>query len=366
MISSERRYDIDWLRVIAIGLLLIYHIAIAFQPWGSLIGFIKSDESLESIWVPMSLLNVWRIPLLFFVSGMGVCFAMRRRDWKALIKERAQRILMPFWFGMVCIVPLHFFLWQDYYHQPIAYFLNPSHLWFLGNLFIYVLVLSPVFFYLKRKQGGSIQLMMQKLFSTPLGLLLVLIPFVLEAMIVNPESFELYALTFHGFWIGMLAFFFGFCFVYAGDAFTNTVKKWKWLFLLAALTLYLVRVIVFELVAPNYLTSIESTFWVLSVFGIGFSYLNRPSKTLNYLSQAVYPIYIIHMAFLFLGSWLIFPLDWSPLVQFLALVAFTGLGCLLTYEFLIRRVRFIRPFFGLKVQSTKEKDVLVEELPLRS
>ena len=33
MTKEERRYDIDWLRVIAIGLLLIYHIAIAFQPW---------------------------------------------------------------------------------------------------------------------------------------------------------------------------------------------------------------------------------------------------------------------------------------------------------------------------------------------
>jgi len=32
-IATNRRYDIDWLRVIAIGLLLIYHIAIGFHPW---------------------------------------------------------------------------------------------------------------------------------------------------------------------------------------------------------------------------------------------------------------------------------------------------------------------------------------------
>jgi hypothetical protein len=45
--TSERRHDIDWLRVVAIGLLLIYHIAIIFQPWAMFIGFIKSEETLR-------------------------------------------------------------------------------------------------------------------------------------------------------------------------------------------------------------------------------------------------------------------------------------------------------------------------------
>ncbi len=100
MSSTSRRYDIDWLRVIAIGLLLIYHIGIGFQPFGVLIQFIQSNEPLEALWVPMSMLNIWRIPLLFFVSGMGVCFAIRKRNWKQLLLERGRRILVPFLFGM--------------------------------------------------------------------------------------------------------------------------------------------------------------------------------------------------------------------------------------------------------------------------
>ena len=115
MTTAERRYDIDWLRVIAIGLLLVYHIGIVFQPWGVFIGFIQSDQPLESLWAPMSMLNIWRIPLLFFVSGMGVFFSIRSRNWKQLILERTRRILLPFLFGMVAIVPAHIFLWQQYY-----------------------------------------------------------------------------------------------------------------------------------------------------------------------------------------------------------------------------------------------------------
>lgn len=357
---DQRRYDIDWLRVIAIGLLLIYHIAIGFQPWGGFIGFILSDEPMESIWTPMSALNVWRIPLLFFVSGMGVCFAMRKRNWKALIKERSLRILMPFGFGMAFIVPFHVLIWQSNYNLPFEYVTNPGHLWFLGNLFIYVLVLSPVFFYLKKNEGGKAHSFLNKLFTNPLGLLVVMIPFIIEAIILNPVSFETYAMTLHGFFIGLIAFFFGYCFVYAGDAFSNTVKKWKWLLLALAFGMYLVRLLVFELITSNYLLSIESNLWIFAVLGIGFTYLNKPSKALNYLSQAVYPVYIIHMAVLYLGSMLIFPLDIPTIMQFILLILFTGIGCLLIYEFGIRRVRFLRPFFGLKIEPRSDKKTTKE------
>ena len=95
MQTTERRYDIDWLRVIAIGLLILYHIGFVFLPWGVFIGFIQNDTSMVNLWTPMSLLNIWRIPLLFFVSGMGVSFAIRKRNWKQLILERSRRILVP-------------------------------------------------------------------------------------------------------------------------------------------------------------------------------------------------------------------------------------------------------------------------------
>ena len=93
MESINRRHDIDWLRVIAIAMLLIYHTAIGFQSWGLMIGFITNQASWNGLWTPMSMLNIWRIPLLFFVSGMGVFFALQKRDWKQLIQERAKRIL---------------------------------------------------------------------------------------------------------------------------------------------------------------------------------------------------------------------------------------------------------------------------------
>jgi glucan biosynthesis protein C len=343
-----RRYDIDWLRVIAIGLLIVYHIGIGFQPWGVFIGFIQSNNSLDYLWVPMSLLNVWRIPLLFFVSGMGVAFAIRKRNWKQLILERTRRIFLPFLFGIFTIVPLHILLWQKYYNQDLIYSPGPGHLWFLANIFIYVILLSPVLYYLGRHKSGRFNSWVKKVYGNPLGLLVIVIPFILEAVLLKPETYQTYAMTWHGFSLGGLAFFFGYTIIYSENAFWHTIVKWRWLLLAAACLFFLVRFILFELAAPNYLVAIESILWIFSVFGFGYKYLNRPGKALSYLSQAAYQVYILHMVFLYLGSFLIMPLEMPSFLEFFLVIVFTGAGCFILYDLVIRRVKFIRPLFGLK------------------
>ncbi|WOK04839.1 acyltransferase family protein [Imperialibacter roseus] len=350
MTTTNRRYDIDWLRVIAIGLLLIYHVAIGFQTWGVMIGFIASTKTWESLWIPMSMLNVWRIPLLFFVSGMGVYFALRRRNWKELLMERTGRILVPFLFGMFAIVPIHIYLWKSYYKMTAGYEYNPGHLWFLGNIFTYVLVLSPIFFYLKGHDDGKLAKGIKWLFGNPLGLFATLATFAAEAWLVNPGIYSLYATTWHGFFLGLLAFFFGFCFVLSGQPFLELILKWKWIFVVIGSALFVIRMVVFKQMAPNYLQSIESNFWIFSVFAFGYKYLNHGGKALAYLSQAAYPVYILHMVFLYLGSKYIFQLDLPAPVQFLMVLVVTSVGCFATYE-VIRRVKFLRPLFGLKWKS---------------
>lgn len=349
MAVTNRRFDIDWLRVIAIGLLLIYHIAIGFQPWGVFFGFIQNGDSLESVWIPMSLLNIWRIPLLFFVSGMGVYFAIQRRDWKQLLMERSRRILLPFIFGILAIVPLQLFLWQGYYHQGLQYTPTPAHLWFLGNIFLYVILLSPVFFYLKKNPEGKVKQVLSRVLGHPLGLLVLIIPFIIEAELLKPETYELYALTSHGFWLGMIAFASGFCCVYSGKAFWENVDRLRWIVFGIAAILYAVRLVVFELRSPDYLMAVESVLWILTMFAFGHKYLNRPSKALRYLSLAAYPIYIIHMGFLYLGSVFLFELEISTWSKFILLNLFTFSACFLCYELVIKRVGFLRPLFGLRL-----------------
>jgi len=348
MTTNGRRYDIDWLRVIAIGLLLLYHTGIGFQPWGVFIGFIQSDRPLEALWIPMSMLNIWRIPLLFFVSGMGVCFAMRSRNLQQLLLERTRRILLPFLFGVVFIVPVHLFLWQKYYSQEITYSISRGHLWFLANIFIYVLILSPLFYFLRKNEHGAFRMILDRLFKKPHGLLVIVGTFILEAMLVNPGIYETYAMTLHGFILGFLAFFFGFCIIYSGDQIWANILEWRWLCLTGAVLLFLLRLFLFDLKAPNWLLAIESNLWIFALLGFASRYLNRPGKILSYLGQGAYPIYIIHMIFIYLASFIVMPLEIPAAVKFILVVIFTFTGCFVTYELIIKRVNIIRPLFGLK------------------
>lgn len=342
-----RRYDIDWIRVIAIWLLLLYHIAIGFQPWGALFGFIQNGESLDSLKPFMGILNVWRIPILFYISGMGVRFAIKKRNGRQLVLERGRRILIPFLFGMLCVVPLHVLLWQQYYQQDIRFSPQPAHLWFLANIFIYVLFCFPFFLYLKNRPAGSLSVGIKKLMGSIWVLVLMIGCLVLEVILVAPETFEYYAMNKHGFFLGLLAFLFGFLIIHAEEAFWNRILRMRWLLLLLAVGLYCLRLLYFDLVAPKYLVAIESNLWIFSIFAFGYKHLNQGSASLSYLSTAAYPVYILHMLFIYLGSTFIFPLAIPALQKFVLVSILTFAGCYLSYEG-IRRQKWLRPLFGLR------------------
>lgn len=339
-----RRYDIDWLRVIAIGFLIIYHVAIGFQPWGGMIGFITSPKQWPALWFPMTMLNVWRIPLLFFVSGMGLYFSMQRRTWPALIRERSLRILLPFVFGVFCIVPLHLLIWRYHFGLSPKYIWDMGHLWFLANIFIYVIVLSPIFYFFKKSGESKLIVNSKKWITGPWLLILIAGFLVLEVILMKPNPFEVYARTWHGFVLGLICFLSGYLMVLAGKPLQDKLEKWAWLFLVLSITLFLLRTYGSY---PGYLIGLESFAWILTLFGFAGKYLQKGSAALTYLSQAAYPVYILHMIFLYLGAHFIFPMNTGAPIQFILQVLFTLGSCLLSFE-VIRRIKVLRVFFGIK------------------
>ncbi|OZV67997.1 acyltransferase family protein [Winogradskyella aurantia] len=363
----ERRYDIDWLRVIAIGLLLIYHIAIVFQPWAMFLAFIRSDILSTELWKPMTLLNVWRIPILFYVSGMGLFFAMRKRNWMQLIEERTKRILVPFLFGIVAITPLHMFVFQKYYNMALNYYPHMGHLWFLGNIFVYVILLLPLFLWLKKNENNKLKLIWQKLMVYPLTPFIINVLFITEAFILKPSPFSMYAKTWHGFFLGFLCFFFGFFFMHIGKSFWENILKWRWLYFGIAAILFTIRFTIYATEAPGYLMVIESNSWIFAVFGFCHKYLNKSSKVLSYLSTAAYPVYIIHMIVLYGTSALVLPLKLPVYMSFPLIILITFIGCYIIYEFVLRRINLLHPLFGLKwnfkfLEGKKKQEIATKTL----
>lgn len=348
--TPERRHDIDWLRVIAIGLLLLFHITLIFQSWGM---FIQSEKTCEALWLPMAAIVVWRIPILFFISGMGLCFAARRRSFGGLLLERTRRILLPTIFGSFAIVPIHFLIEQKYHHEALAYKPNLWHLWFLAYIYAYVLFWGYALYCLRTEENALVR-MFRSILRRPIGIYLFMIPFIIEAWGLAPEYFGVYVDNAHGFFLGALAFSFGFLFAAIGDAFWNAAVKTRYINIVLAMSLFLLSMLHFEYKPPHALSSIESMAWIFAIFGFGFKHLNKPSRTLSYLSQAAYPVYIIHMVAQYAASYFVLPLGLSPWRSFVLITVGTFGACLAAYELVIRRVDLVRPLFGLKRRKSGE------------
>ncbi len=352
---SERRYDIDWIRVIAIALLMVYHVAIVFQPWGLMVGFMTNSEPLKSLWLPMTMLNVWRIPILFFIAGMGVFFSFQNRNWKQLLKERALRIGIPYLFGMVAIVPIYLIILQNYYDWKIQFLPQASHLWFLGNILCYILIMVVPMHFLKSGSSSLIAAKLRKVFSCFFIFPFAMLCFVMEMVIVNPPIYEMYASTSHGFFIGWLAFVFGYLFAFAGDGFWNKLVKLRWLFLLLAVSFFTLR-------AGNYLSfpknihlPIETCLWVFAIFAFAKLYLSFPHKFLNYFSKAAYPLYILHMVFLGLSCSFLLPLAMNVHLKLIFVLTGTIGGSLICYELVIKRNKYAGILFGINSLQTNKK-----------
>ena len=160
------RYEfLDWLRVLAIFLLLFFHTGMLFVGWG---WHITNAETIPALQLPMDLAHRLRMPLLFVIAGAGMWFALKRRTGKAFIAERTGRLLVPAIIGMLLIVPPQVFLervadgqWSggylDFIWQRVFQFepypagdFSWHHLWFIIYLYVYVLLLVPLLLWWRR------------------------------------------------------------------------------------------------------------------------------------------------------------------------------------------------------------------------
>ena len=117
---------LDWLRVAAFGLLILYHIGMFYVTWD---WHVKSDHAGHAIEPLMLLTNPWRLTLLFLVSGAATRFMADKIDGRRPSPESAPCGCSSRWSSrMLVIVPP-----QSYYEvvEKIAY--PNSYLAFWGR-----------------------------------------------------------------------------------------------------------------------------------------------------------------------------------------------------------------------------------------
>ncbi len=361
-----RRHDIDALRVFAFALLILYHVGMFYvADWG---WHVKSAYQAEWLQLPMMVVNQWRMPLLFIISGLAISFVIERYSPGRLALRRIWRLLLPLVFGMAFIVApqcyyealakgliepgfgrfmLQYLTFQDFPgdawggEEIIVWTWN--HLWYLAYILFYTLVLLALVAVAPR----AIDWLRTRV-SALRGAWLVGVPVAVLAFcgaVIYPSfpyishalGDDWYAHAMYG-TLFLLGFLVG-----RDEGLWAEFARLRKITLAGAIAMF----VLFSLVDNLLVVYLNRWLWLMAVFGWGYRYLNRPMAWLPYATEAVYPWYILHQTITVVLGYQLARLSLGPVIEPLLVLSGTIIGCFALYEFVIRRTRLLRPLFGL-------------------
>lgn len=386
-VKKERRFDIDWLRILLIFSVLLFHVGMIYR--GGKEGWhIKSAQTSEFLHHIMVQLHIWRMPLLFFISGVGTYFALGIRNHRRYLKERTKRLFLPLVVGMFgIVVPVQVYVeyiakgkfqgsFLEFYPSvfelvpyPEGGSLSWHHLWFILYLFVYSLFALPLFLQLRKDSGKKFIEKLTHIASGKGALLLGALPILLSQVVLKPffpnETHALYN-DWAYFTFGWLFFIAGYV-IASNQRFWEIIKDQRRIFLgawaLATVFLYynyaataetwIFPKLPFEIRYWWISTTMVAWFSMLAIMGYGYRYLNTSNQWLKYLNEGIYPFYILHQPVIIIIGF--FAVNWGLGIfwGFWAISVLSTITCISVYWFLIRPFSLMRVIFGMKAKTSQ-------------
>jgi glucans biosynthesis protein C len=376
---GERRFDLDWVRIIAFMLLIVYHVGMYYVTWD---WHVKSPHASHAIEPLMQLTSPWRLSLLFLVSGVATAYLLARRGGAGFLGGRSSRLLIPLLFGMLVIVPPQSYLevveklnypgsFVDFWRLYVTGFhgfcrdggclLLPTwnHLWFVAYLWVYTVVLYAVVRLLPGVIPALRNLAERRLASV--GILLWPVVYLCAIRIgLAPRFPANHALV--GDWYNHALYFgiFVLGFALAGSQSPwRALERMRWPTLGAAILGWALISAYFGawedtaespaewlMIVMRAVYGAEQWLAIAAVLGFARRHLNLDSPARRYLTTAIFPVYILHQTVIVVTAHAFKAANFYPPVEALMLVLLSVSTCFLGYE-VIRRIGPLRPLFGL-------------------
>lgn len=372
--TRARRHDLDWLRVIAIILLLFFHSAmpyVAETDW-----HLQNPETSPLMKEATYFLSRWRMALLFLISGVGTAYALGFRPAAGYVRERARRLFLPLAFGIFVIVPPQIYMerlangatygYLEFWPRVLRFEAYPAgefswhHLWFIAYLFLYSVAALPLFVWMRSARGRRVRAALERRLAGPalyaLGIPLGLVLATLYVRWSGPENIK-------DDW-GRLVFYF--LFFLFGYLLAEAEGAWRWMearrrtsLALATACIVAINYVRWNDVEPEWgynagnaalqmLQGFNAWFWVLAVLGFGRRFLSFRNRVLDYASEGIYPFYILHQTVIVVVAFYVIRAPDGVWAKFWFTSAVSGLLTVALYDFAVRPFRLTRVLFGMK------------------
>jgi len=365
--TGARRVDIDWLRIIVVLSMVPFHVALVFTNRGFM--FVKSGLHSPLLWAFVGFIYSWAMPLLFFVSGVGAWFSLKRRSAARFLWERTVRLAPPSLVGLLVLVPLCAYLTH---RQTVAsplglgaylarHFANPQvrdvywgHVWFLVALLVLAFVLLPALVVLRLDILERLRDRFSAALRVPGALLLAAVPIAAVAPLPSASGLPTFG------W-GMIApqgvaYLIGFLLA-SHDRLREAIDRSlvPALVVGAALGLLTIWVPIYARrdVLPHVVFYLGRWAWVLAAVGLAQRFLHRDCRARRYVTDAGLALYLLHVPVASLVAYGVIQTGWPIACQFLVITAATYLGTIAAYEVLVRRWNPMRRLFGLRPRNPR-------------
>ena len=375
--KPQRLYYIDWLRLVAVFLLFFFHTARIFDPMEN---FYVQNDHLSSVLYYMFIASIgpWQMSLFFLLAGASTYYALRKRSGGEYSRERFKRLLIPFVFGVLVLIPPQsylgllnhsdyaksFFTWfPNFFHLQTddidGYFLGGhtwGHLWFILHLFVYSLIALPLLLYFNRESGQRWAKRVVGTLTKPIVLLL-LFPLLLVLIGEFPEIVggnPLFYITF---------FICGFILM-SDPRFIDTVDKRKLILLLLGVVPFAGIIIVSATnswpvdmpgwandILDGYVDGFVPWYVILAMLAYGRRLLNFTNRFLKYFAEGAYPLYILHQTVIVIIGFFVVQWGFGVGAKYAIIVALSFAGSVLVYDILVKRTKITRFLFGMKPKT---------------
>ena len=384
----QRRHDLDWVRICAFGLLVLYHVGMYYVSWD---WHVNSPQPVTALEPVMLLSSPWRLSLLFLVSGVATAFLLGKTERAAtaaggrprFIGARTWRLLLPLVFGMLVIVPPQSYyelldsrypsgwdagylaFWGRYLQGDGSFCDDDgclslptwNHLWFVAYLWVYTLALWLLWRFARPLLDAGRRLLERGLRGWGVLLWPALLLGLGRMLLIGlfPPTHALVD-DWHNHLQYFGVFLLGFLLARHAPAW-EAIERLRWPALLLWLAGWGALVGYFhafaEVMPPQAMRLAMRVAWgigqwaaIVAVLGFARRFDPGDGPVLRYLVPAVFPVYILHQTVTVVLAYNLRPAALPPLLEGPLLVLATFALCFAGYE-LVRRVRWLRPLFGL-------------------
>jgi len=326
-------------------------------------GFYVEGQNVITTTIFIVAISPWFMPLLFVIAGISSAYALNNRTKREYIKERINKLLIPFIVGLLLVVPAQTFFAErfhneftgSYLYQYILFFTSPTdltgyrggftpaHLWFILFLFVISILALPIMAIYKRSNN---KIPTEKV---PLWLLVTLgiIP-----LLMNP------ILNLGGMSVGTyFAYFILGYLLLSNDTLIQKLDRFRLPLLFISLALMVSHVGIWLLqlhnviVFPQIITAIFMFIYgwvaILTILGLGNRYLNFTNLKTNYLSSSAFPVYIFHQSWIITVAYFTLLATDNVSLQMVLILIISIFLTYATYE-IVKRIPYINFLFGIK------------------